>query len=313
MEIRQLRYFVAAADAGTISRAAARCGVTQPSLSQQILKLEAELGAQLLDRLGRGVALTDAGRALLPRARSILAQVQETESNLLADVDAGRDRLAIGAIPTIAPYLLPGLIAALRAEFPACDVIVREGLTQHLTEAIADNDLDLAVMSTPPEHNLIHAETLTREPLRIVVPAEHPLCNAPAIAMADLRDQPAVRLDEMHCLGAQITEFCTAQRLDGNVVCHMTQIDTLLEFVRMGLGVSIVPEMVAARDTDPARRYLAFKRNGPSREIVLVTRAGRRTSRLAQRFAELLRERLARPDARKPLTSGSPTPSGTPS
>lgn len=298
MEIRQLRYFVAAADAGTISRAAARCGVTQPSLSQQILKLESKLGVQLLDRLGRGVALTDAGRALLPRARSILAQIHETESNLLADIDAGHDRLAIGAIPTIAPYLLPGLVADLRRQFPACVVIVREGLTQQLTEAIADNELDLAIMSTPPDHSLIHAETLAREPLRIVVHAGHPLCDAPAIAIADLRDQPAVRLDEMHCLGQQIAEFCAARRLAGNVVCNMTQIDTLLEFVRMGLGVSIVPEMVAARDTDPDRRYLPFKRGGPSREIVLVTRAGRRTSRLAQRFTELLRQRLAGPAAR---------------
>ncbi|MFG0260644.1 MAG: LysR family transcriptional regulator, partial [Phycisphaerales bacterium JB041] len=304
MEIRQLRYFVAAADAGTISRAATRCGVTQPSLSQQILKLESQLGLQLLDRLGRGVSLTDAGRALLPRARAILAQVQEAEANLAADLDQGRDRLAIGAIPTIAPYLLPGPVAELRRRFPACEIVVREGLTQQLAEAIADNELDLAVMSTPPDHALLHAETLAREPLRIVAPARHPLCDAPAIAMADLRDQPAVRLDEMHCLGQQIAEFCSAHRLADNVVCHMTQIDTLLEFVRMGLGVSIVPEMVAARDTSPARRYLPFKRNGPSREIVLITRAGRQTSRLARRFTELLRERLA--TGRKRPTSGSP-------
>lgn len=292
MEFRQLRYFVAVAEAGTISRAADRCQVAQPSLSLQIMKLEDELGVQLLDRLGRGVALTDAGRALLPRARRIVAQMQEVESSLRTDLEEGRGRLAVGAIPTMAPYLVPTIIAQLRHEFPQCEIIVREDLTQHLVEAIADNELDVAIMSTPIDHELIDLEVVGREALLVVAPREHPLCAEGEIALADLRDQPAVTLHEMHCLGKQITDFCEAKRLPRNVVCRMTQIDTLLEFVRLGLGVSIVPEMVAAHDNHPGRTYLRFKRTAPMREIALAWRIGRTRPRLARRFAVLLTSQL---------------------
>ncbi len=293
MEFRQLRYFVAVAEAGTISRAADRCQVTQPSLSQQIMKLEDELGVQLLDRLGRGVALTDAGRALLPRARQIVAQVQEIETSLRTDLDEGRSRLAVGAIPTMAPYLVPTIIAQLRHEFPQCEIIVREDLTQHLVEAIADNELDIAIMSAPIEHELIDLEVVGREALLVVAPHEHPLCAEGEIALADLRDQPAVTLHEMHCLGKQITDFCEAKRLSRNVVCRMTQIETLLEFVRLGLGVSIVPAMVAAHDEHPGRRYLRFKRQTPTRDIALAWRKGRVRPRLAKEFGRLLTRSLS--------------------
>ena len=114
MEITQLRYFVATAEAGTISRAAERCGVAQPSLSQQIRKLEQTLGQRLFDRLGRGVALTDTGRALLPRARQILAAVHDAQTHLGDDVEQGAGRLVIGAIPTMAPYLLPPALKIIR-------------------------------------------------------------------------------------------------------------------------------------------------------------------------------------------------------
>lgn len=292
MEFRQLRYFVAVAEAGTISRAAERCGIAQPSLSHQIMKLEDELGVQLLDRLGRGVALTDAGRALLPRARQIVAQIQEVEGHLRADLDEGRGRLAVGAIPTMAPYLVPAIIAQLRGEYPQCELIVREDLTQNLVEAIADNELDVAIMSTPIDHELIDLQVVGREPLLVVAPSEHPLCAEGEISLADLRDQPAVTLHEMHCLGKQISEFCEAKRLARNVVCRMTQIDTLLEFVRLGLGVSIVPAMVAAHDDHPGRKYLRFKRSAPTRDIALAWRKGRVRSRLAREFAKLLSEHL---------------------
>lgn len=293
MEVRQLRYFVAVAEAGSVSRAAERCGVAQPSLSQQIIKLESRLGVELFDRLGRGVALTDAGRALLPRARRILAQLHEVEANLRAEVESGRGRLAVGAIPTIAPYILPGLVARLRGEYPDCEILVREDLTQNLVEALVDSELDVAIMSTPVEHELIELDVLGREAMLVVAPIGHPICAGEDVALGDLRDQPAVTLHEMHCLGRQITDFCASRRLARSVVCRMTQIDTLLEFVRLGLGVSIVPEMVAARDRDPGRQYMPFRQSPPVREIALARRAGRARSLLNRRFAQLLAETLA--------------------
>jgi len=114
MELHQLRYFVAVAESRSFSKGAAACDVAQPSLSQQIQKLEREVGRRLFDRLGRTVALTDAGRALLPRARRILAEVDGVERAVAEEVEEGRGTLAIGAIPKIAPFLLPGAINRLR-------------------------------------------------------------------------------------------------------------------------------------------------------------------------------------------------------
>ena len=143
MNLRQLGYFVAVAETGTMIRAAERCHVAQPSLSQQIKKLEASVGASLFDRLGRGVALTDTGRALLPRARRILAEVREAEAHLGTDVDSGVGSLAVGMIPTMAPYLLPHLLPRLRSEFPGCRITVREDLTEILADGVAHVELDL--------------------------------------------------------------------------------------------------------------------------------------------------------------------------
>ncbi len=292
MEVHQLRYFVATAEAGSMTLGAKRCRVAQPSLSQQVRKLESLLGVELFDRLGRGVVLTDAGKALLPRARSILREVHEVEAHLRTDLDAGLGTLTVGAIPTMAPYLLPALIARLRSEHPGCEVIVREDLTDHLVEALADHELDVAIMSTPMEHEHIDLEVVGSEPMLVAAPRHHPLCALPEIGLADLRAEPAITLDDMHCLGEQVGDFCAANRLAQRITCSATQISTLLEFVRLGLGVTIIPEMAMRRERGDGLRYLAFKRSPPVREIALAWRTGRTRPRLAVRLAELLREHL---------------------
>lgn len=293
MELHQLRYFVAAAEAGSISRAATRCGVAQPSLSQQIRRLERSLGVALFDRLGRGVALTEEGSALLPRARRILAEVGEAEASLRGEGDAGAGRLSVGAIPTIAPYVLPGVLAALREGFPQCELGVREDLTEHLLEQVADNQLDVAVLSTPSEHRLVDVEIVGQEAMLVVVAADGPVEATGEITLDELRDLPRVSLHEMHCLGRQIAGFCSMRRVGAHVVCRTTQLQTVLELVRMGLGVSIVPEMAARSDASGERRYARLRDDEPTRQIAVAWRSGRSRSRIATRFAVLVGEALA--------------------
>jgi len=292
MDTRLLHYFVAVAEAGTVTRAAERCRIAQPSLTQQLKRLEKTLGVKLFDRLGRGVALTDAGRALLPRARRILAEVRDAEVNLRSDVESGVGQLTIGAIPTMAPYLLPDLLTRLRAQYPACEITVRENLTEQLIELLIDNEIDVALVSSPIEHDRVQLQVLGSEPLLVVVPTEHPLREAVAISLSELRDQPTITLHEMHCLGQQIAGFCAARRLGQNVVCRSTQLATVLEFVRLGLGVSLVPAMAAAKDTNAERAYLPLKRSAPHRDIALAWRAGRSQSVTARRLAEFLAEQV---------------------
>src|SRR6516165_86430 len=146
MEMHQLRYFVAVAQTCSFSRAAERCHVSQPSLSQQIQKLERGLKQQLFERLGRRVVLTDAGRLLLDRAMAILSAVEDAERRLQDDDEKG-GKLAIGAIPTIAPYLLPLLLRTYLKRHPHVDLTVHEDVTGQLLGAVAAGDLDLALVA----------------------------------------------------------------------------------------------------------------------------------------------------------------------
>jgi len=290
MELHQLRYFVAVAETGGFVKAAQRCGVTQPSLSQQIRKLEAELGVPLFDRSPRGAVPTEAGRALLPRAQRILAEVRETVAGVKKDVETGRGPLSIGAIPTIAPYLLPPVLSRFMRDYPDCELTVREDLTERLIEAVVDHELDAAVMSTPVEHRALHVEVIGREPLLVVAPAGSALPDR--LRVEDLTDRPAVVLHEVHCLGQQIADFCSTARLRRRIVCRSTQLPTVLSLVGLGLGVSIVPEMAARQDSDASRVYRPLQAR-PEREISIVRRTDRSISVLCRRFLELLGAQFA--------------------
>ena len=293
MNLRQLRYFVAIVEAGTMTRAAERCHVAQPSLSQQIAKLERALGVTLFDRLARGVALTPAGKALLPRARRLLADAEEIRVRIAEDVAEGAGRFAVGVIPTIAPYTLHRILPRLREEFPAAEITIREDLTDMVAEAVEDNELDLAVTSTPIRNELLDVEVLGSEPLMLVLPADHPLGEAPAVDPADVRDEPTIILNAMHCLGVQMQGFCARSGMARRVVCEGTQLGTVLELVAAGMGISLVPRMTARQDDSPLRRYLSFTGEGGWRDIALVRRRDRSESKVAKRFAALLRDLVA--------------------
>src|ERR1700742_762299 len=146
MEFHQLRYVCAIAETGSFSRAAERCQVAQPSLSQQILKLEKDLGAKLFDRLGRSVRLTESGRAFIPYARSILEQMEAARSCVaLKNVDT-RGSVAVGVIPTIAPYLMPRYTAAFARKYPNAKLRIVEQTTPELIESLRERSIDFAIL-----------------------------------------------------------------------------------------------------------------------------------------------------------------------
>jgi LysR family hydrogen peroxide-inducible transcriptional activator len=294
MELHQLRYFVAVAEAGNFGRAAARCRVSQPSLSQQIIKLEARLGRKLFDRLGRRTALTDAGAALLPRAKAILADVVEAEREIVGELDADRGKLAIGAIPTIAPYLLPGVIRGFLLKNPKAELTVREDVTDRLIEALADAELDLALMSLPLDDPRIAYEELMVEPLVVVAPLDDPIARSKTVDLRDLEDRPAVVLHELHCLSGQVQSFCQAHHVNLRIVCRTTQLTTVQSLVALGLGVSIVPEMTAIADESGRRVYRPIARGRARRSIIVAWHPGRHRPRLAERFLEQLRDECQR-------------------
>ncbi|MGE3180704.1 MAG: LysR family transcriptional regulator [Phycisphaerae bacterium] len=293
MYLSQLEYFIAVAETGSISKGAAQCLIAQPSMTQQMQKLEARIGVQLFDRVGRGVVLTDAGRALLPRAKKLLADAHDLTHGVREDTEKGNVPFAIGAIPTMAPYLLPSVLKKLPQEFPACEMSVREDFTDRVIDGVISNELDFAIVSTPIESDLIELDVLGKEDFLVVAPADMELAERAKASLATLRDEPAIVLHEMHCLGTQVQGFCIAQKLVRRIVCRSTQIPTILEMVAMGIGYSFVPEMVAQADRSSLRRYFRVARGTPARDIAIAWRRGRSRSTVARRAADLLRSNLA--------------------
>jgi LysR family hydrogen peroxide-inducible transcriptional activator len=293
MEIHQLKYFVAIVETGGFSRAAERCNVSQPSLSQQIQKLERELGGRLFDRLGRGVVLTEAGQNLLPRARAILAELKEIEVGLADSIRAGHGRLAVGFIPTVAPYLLPGVLQNMAEKYPHAELSVHEDLTDNLLQDLVSGKLDVGIMSTPINNKHIRTEDLFSEPLLVASSRHHEFAHA-MIQVKELEAFPFIALSEVHCLGEQVHSFCYQQDVNLEIVCHTTQLSTVGSCVALGLGVSLVPHMFAACDASGEIEYRRVRAPVPSRKIVAATHKNRSESLLGRAFIELVKDEYFR-------------------
>lgn len=290
MEIHQLTYFVAVAETGSFSRAAERCNVAQPSLSQQIQKLEQELGEPLFDRLPRKVVLTDAGRMLLPRAINILSDLHDIKHTLNQNIDSGHGLLSVGFIPTIAPFVLPRVIKRFSQEFPNARLSVQEDLTEAIVHGLLDGKLDVGITSMPIHHRLIRTQELLTEPLLVASSKDNDFISRASIHVKDLDKFPFIALSEMHCLGEQVQSFCHRQDLELKIVCDTSQLTTVKNCVEIGLGVSLVPRALAVSDTSQLVKYRPLNGATPQRKIAATTHAERTQSFLAKKFIEIVKE-----------------------
>ena len=290
MDTLLLRAFVETADAGSLSRAARLLSLSQPSLTGQIQRLETHLGAPLFDRHGRGVSLTDAGKALYPRARRILDDVRDTEDAIRREGAEGTGTLSVGAIPTVAPYVLPGAVQRLRSRHRAIRVELREDYSAVLAKLLLDGALDVVIAALPYPFDHLDTELLGTDALVVAVPASHAAARAGRITLSQLRDAPAVTLDPAHCLGEQVAGFCSSRQVSPSVVCRSAQLATVLELVGAGVGISIVPALAAVRHNTPQCAYVPLVDHTLQREIVAVWRRGAGQSAPARAFVECVRD-----------------------
>jgi len=290
MDTTLLRAFIETADAGSLSRAARHLSISQPSLTVQIQRLEAHLGMPLFNRHGRGVTLTGAGTALYPRARRILDEVRETEETIRRERTEGAGTLSVGAIPTVAPYVLPAAVQRLRARHAAMRVALREDYSAILARLLLEGSLDVVIAALPYAFDHLETEVLGTDALVVAVPASHAAARAGRITLAQLRDAPAVTLDPAHCLGEQVAGFCSSRQVSPSVVCRSAQLATVLELVGAGVGISIVPAMAATRHNTPQCAYVPLAEHSLEREIVAVWRRGAARSPQANAFVDCVRE-----------------------
>src|SRR6266576_600682 len=287
MELHQLRYFCAVAETGSFSRAAEQSHVSQPSLSQQILKLEDELGARLFDRLGRSVRLTELGKTFLPRARAVLRELEAAKGDVDERKDSVVGSICVGVIPTIAPYLLPPHLTFFTRQFPQARLAVVEEITPVLLERLRASSVDIAILALPIRGNEFETFPLLTERLFAALPKHHKLARHSSLSLKDLRAEPFLLLRDGHCFRDTAIAACDRARLNPQIIFESGQFSSILSMVGTGMGVSIVPEM--AIDKRAGCRFVRIEDAEASRTIGAVVLRGRSLTRLHHAFLAHLR------------------------
>jgi LysR family hydrogen peroxide-inducible transcriptional activator len=283
--LRQLRYFDALARLGHFGRAADSCAISQPALSMQIKALEEELGADLFERDRRQLRLTSFGEEIATRATDILRAMDEFDDYARTSRDGHISRLRIGVIPTIAPYLLPNLVADLTRLYEGVDLHIRETQTPRLVQELNEGRLDLAVVAVPVSEPSLTESTLFSESFVLVRPRADE--GKPAPKPEDLQEMRLLLLEEGHCFRAQALSFCErpASAVRSRDMLDASSLSTLVQMVDAGLGVTLLPEMALPIETRSASVCVTrFDDPQPSRTIGMVWR---RTSPLAKQFEQI--------------------------
>jgi len=269
MEVHQLRYFCAVARHGTFTRASEVEHVAQPSLSQQIQKLEGELGSRLFDRLPRSAKLTVFGQAFLPKAERILRELEAAKTELLEMAGDEKGDVVLGIIPTIGAYLLPKLLKGFSARHPQVTVRVVEDITPTLLQRLHDGTIDMAVIALPVAGTDLAAVELLEEKLYAVLPDDHRYAKRKSLSLAELNREQFLLLKEGHCFRDSLIAACHKSKMSPTVVFESGQFATILAMVSAGMGVSAVPAM--AVQPHPGCRFIPLSGKHSTRKVALVT------------------------------------------
>ncbi|MGW5739246.1 MULTISPECIES: LysR family transcriptional regulator [Streptomyces] len=292
MQFQQLLYFVAVAETRHFTRAAEQVHVSQPSLSQQVRALEKELGAELFSRARGNIALTDAGEALLPLARRILADADTARIEVQELAQLRRGRIRLGATPSVCTGLLPEVLRAFHDRHPGIQLLLEEGGSHDLVRELARGALDLAVVVLPlpsPSPALTTVELLREDLVVVSSPDARPF-GGKAVRVADLQRERLVMFRHGYDLRELTVAACRAEGFEPEFAVEGGEMDAVLGFVRAGLGVAVVPRMVAER-AGPGLRMTPLARPTLHRTIALAHRSDVAPPRAARELQRMLLER----------------------
>ncbi|MEP0940703.1 MAG: LysR substrate-binding domain-containing protein [Rhizobiaceae bacterium] len=288
LTLKQLRYFEALARHRHFGRAAEACFISQPALSLQIKELENMFGAPLVERGARQVQLTSVGEAFLNKARQILLGVEELEDLVRASRGPLAGRLRLGVIPTVAPYLLPEIIAALSQEFPELELELRESVTRSLIEDLQEARLDMAIVALPISEPALQEFALFDEEFVLVRQRDEDDKPVPSPKM--LKTMRLLLLEEGHCFRDQALSFCQFDEAQPRQLMEGSSLSTLVQMVGAGMGLTLIPEMALALETRSADVSVArFPHPGPTRTIGMVWRATNPLSDQLMQIGALIR------------------------
>jgi DNA-binding transcriptional LysR family regulator len=291
VELRHLAYFVAVADHQHFTRAAEALHIAQPSLSQQIRKLEEEIGNTLFERTRGQVTLTEAGQHLLPHARALLARAQEAERELAELANLDRGRLRLGALPALAASMLPGLLVAYHERYPGIALELHEAPTITLLRQLEHREVDLALTALPTAHGYLGSLPLGRELLSFAVAPDHRLAHRESVDPAELRDEPFILWSEGSAVRDLTLRICRQAGFEPKVVLECAYWDTICSMVGAGLGVTLVPEQSLSAISRSQIAVVRLADAGHGRQIGLLWRRDGYQPATARVFIDLVRER----------------------
>ena len=283
LTMKHLRYFDALATHAHFGRAAEACAISQPALSLQMKELEALLGAPLIERGARQVRLTPLGEDFAARTRDILRAVDELGDLARAASGPLSGRLRIGVIPTVAPYLLPRIIKDLSARLPGLDLHPREAVTGRLLDDLAQGRLDIAIVALPVSEPALVEHPLFDEEFVLVRPAED--AGKPVPDRDSLRTMRLLLLEEGHCFRDQALSFCNLSPSVARAVMEGSSLSTLVQMVGAGIGVTLIPRMAVAIETQSAS--VSIVRLPPPRPSRTIGMVWRRSNPLADPLARI--------------------------
>ncbi|MGE5702272.1 MAG: LysR family transcriptional regulator [Clostridia bacterium] len=291
MELRQIRYVLAVAEEQSFSRAAANLHLAQPSLSQQIAKLEKEWGVHLFHRLPHHVELTDAGERFVQVARPLLDQAEGLEREMRGYANGEIGKLFVGSLPITGAYVLPSVISEFAMRHPGVELQLVEETSSNLEHLLAVGKLDVSLLTMP-----IHAPTLYHEPaiqeeIYLAVPPTHPIAAQREIELADLADQPFVLLKEGQGFRQISLQLCEKAGFRPRIVFESSNIQTIQSLVAAGMGFSFAPEMITQSSWTGNAPAYARLTTRPTRTLVVAYRKDRQLSKPTAAFIQLLKEK----------------------
>lgn len=272
MTLQQLEYILAVDKHRHFAKAAEHCGVTQPTLSAMVQKLEDELGVKLFDRQVQPVCPTKIGEKIINQARHVQIEVSRVKDIVSEETNAYQGTFKLGVLPTIAPYLLPRFFPQLSEKYPGFDLRVYERKTPEITADLLNGDLDAAIWATDPETNTIVGETLFYDEFFGYVARREKVFKSDVIRTSEITGEHLWLLDEGHCFRDQLLRFC---QMDSAKQCQMSYrlggLETFMRMVENGQGITFIPELATYQLTDVQKELIRpFAIPRPTRRIMLV-------------------------------------------
>ena len=274
IKLKDLRYLIAVADTGHFGKAAERCFISQPTLSAQLKKLEEYLGVPLVERQPRHAILTPAGKDIVARARRIVEASDEVVEIARTHRDPLAGRLRVAFLPTIGPYLLPGVAPKLHKALPRLELMLYEYQTGPMLEKLRAGDIDMGVLALPVELDGLAARNLYDEAFVVAAPANDPLATKKQIKVDDLAGVTLLLLEDGHCLRDQALDVCSRIDVREKQDFRATSIETLRQMVAAGAGATLLPELATRGGYATPRGLVVrpFAKPAPTRRIGAIWR-----------------------------------------